>query len=167
MTTRSHFIGAENKVQEVKESIENLGSKILNPPTEVMPTEQPSEPTTTRPAETPDPTKQPPPTDLPREISGSGICGRTPEIQEKLIEMLKIRSCQVINAAELYRVREFSASAQSFKPGDFDDLPNLLSLSIWLGQEKANTLEPGIFQDLHSLHSLKINSGYLPQSQTE
>ena len=156
------FIGAENKAQEVKESLENLGSKILNPPTEVMPTEQPSETTITRPAETPDPTKQPPPTDLPREIAESGICGRTPEIQKKLIEMLKIRSCQVINAAELYRVREFSASAQSLKVGDFDDLPNLLSLSISLEQEKANTLDPGIFQDLHSLNSLEINSGSPP-----
>ena len=150
--------GIETKVEDVKETLENLGSKILNPPTEVMPTEQPSETTITRPAETPDPTTQPPPTDLPREIAESGICGRTPEIQEKLIEMLQIRSCQVINAAELYRVREFSASAQSFKPGDFDDLPNLLKLSISMYQENS-TLEPGIFQDLHSLNSLKINSG--------
>ena len=124
------FIEAENKVQEVNESLENLGSKILNPPTEVMPTGQPGVPATTRPVETPDPTKQPPPTDLPREIADSGICDRTPEIQEKLIEMLQIRACQVINAAELYRVREFSASAQSLKVGDFDDFPNLLSLSI-------------------------------------
>ena len=155
----NEFIGAENKVQEVKETLDNLGSKILNPPTEVMPTEQPSEPTITRPAETPDPTKQPPPTDLPREIADSGICGRTPEIQEKLIEMLQIRSCQVINAAELYRVRKFSASAISFKVGDFDDLPNLTSLSIRMSQ---GTLEPGIFQDLHSLHSLEINSGSPP-----
>ena len=153
------FIGAENKIEEVKESLENLGSKILNPPTEVMPTEQPSEPTITRPAETPDPTKQPPPTDLPREIAESGICGRTPEIQEKLIEMLQIRSCQVINDAELYRVRKFSASAISFKVGDFDDLPNLTSLSIRMSK---GTLEPGIFQDLHSLHSLEINSGSPP-----
>ena len=153
------FIGAEDKVQEVKESIENLGSKILNPPTEIIPTEQPSEPTITRPTETPDPTKQPPPTDLPREIADSGICGRTPEIQKKLIEMLQIRSCQVINAAELYQVREFSASAGSFKVGDFDDLPNLLKLSIRMSQ---GTLEPGIFQDLQSLHSLEINSGSPP-----
>ena len=149
---------AGNKVQEVRETLDNLGSKILNPPTEIIPTGRPSETTTTEPIETPDLTKQPPPTDLPREISGSGICGRTPEIQEKLIEMLKIRSCQVINAAELYRVREFSASAQSLKVGDFDDLPNLLSLSIWLGQEKVTTLEPGIFQDLHSLNYLGINN---------
>ena len=159
-TSLDDFIGAENKVQEVKESLENLGSKILNPPTEIIPTGQPDVPATTRPVETPDPTKQPPPTALPREISGSGICGRTPEIQEKLIEMLQIRSCQVINAAELYRVREFSASAQSLKVGDLNDLPNLISLSIWLDQEKVNTLEPGIFQDLHSLNSLKINSDY-------
>ena len=151
----------ESKTQEGKKTLDNLGSKILDPPTEVMPTGQPSEPTTTRPVETPDPTKQPPPTDLPREIAESGICGRTPEIQEKLIEMLQIRSCQVINAAELYRVRKFSASAQSFKLGDFDDLPNLLKLSISMYQE-VNILEPGIFQDLHSLNSLEINSGSPP-----
>ena len=140
-------------------SLDKLGSSILNPPIEIIPTKQPSEPPITRPAETPDPTKQPPPTDLPREIAESGICGRTPEIQEKLIEMLQIRSCQVINAAELYRVRKFSASAISFKVGDFDDLPNLTSLSIRMSQ---GTLEPGIFQDLHSLHSLEINSGSPP-----
>ena len=73
--------------------------------------------------------------------------------------MLKIRSCQVINSAELYRVRKFSASAQSFKLGDFDDLPNLNSLSISLSPWTTNTLEPGIFQDLQSLHSLEINNG--------
>ena len=140
-------------------SLDKLGSSILNPPIEIIPTKQPSEPPITRPAETPDPTKQPPPTDLPREIAESGICGRTPEIQEKLIEMLQIRSCQVINAAELYRVRKFSASAISFKVGDFDDLPNLTSLSIRMSQ---GTLAPGIFQDLHSLHSLEINSGSPP-----
>ena len=150
------FIGAENKVQEIKKTLDNLGSKILNPPIEIMPTGQPSETNTTKPIETPDPTKQPPPTDIPKVIAETGICGRTPEIQEKLIEMLQIRSCQVINAAELYRVRKFSASALSFKVGDFNDLPNLISLSIRLNQQ-ANTLEAGIFQDLHSLNYLEIN----------
>ena len=156
------FIGAENKVQEIKKTLDNLGSKILNPPIEIMPTGQPSETNTTKPIETPDPTKQPPPTDIPKVIAETGICGRTPEIQEKLIEMLQIRSCQVINAAELYRVRKFSASALSPKVGDFDDLPNLISLSIRLNQE-VNTLEAGIFQDLHSLNSLEINSGSPPR----
>ena len=149
---------AGNKVQEVKETLNNLGSKILNPPTEVIPTGQPSETTTTRPLETPDLTKQPPPTDLPREIPESGICGRTPEIQEKLIEMLQIRSCQVINAAELYRLRKFSPSAQSFKAGDFDHLSNVQALELRLIGARPGELSAGIFEDLQSLITLEINN---------
>ena len=153
--------GAVNKVQGVKETLDNLGAKILNLTTEVIPTGQPSETTTTRPIETPDLNKQPPPTDLPREISESGICGRTPEIQEKLIEILQIRSCQVINAAELYRVRKLKASAQSFKVGDFDHLPNLKVLELRLNKDdKARPVElgAGIFKDLQSLTSMEINN---------
>ena len=169
--------GIETKVKDVRETLDGLGLQVPNLQAEAAPQTQQPETAPPGPPETPDPIKQleltlpgtpdtpdptePPPTDLPREIADSGICGRTPEIQEKLIEMLQIRSCQVINAAELYRVREFSASALSFKVGDFDDLPNLISLSIEMYQE-ANTLDPGIFQDLHSLNSLEINSGSPP-----
>ena len=97
----------------------------------------------------------------PATIAGPGICGRTPEIQEKLIEMLQIRSCQVINAAELYRVRKFSASAQSFKVGDFDHLPNLQVLELRLNKnDKARPVElgPDIFKDLQSLTRMEINN---------
>ena len=170
--------GIETKAKDIKETLHGLGLKVPSlkaeessqtQEPELAPPGTPEAPDPTKQLEltlpgtpeTPDPTKQPPPTDLPSEIADSGICGRTPEIQKKLIEMLQIRSCQVINAAELYRVREFSASALSFKVGDFDDLPNLLELSISIYQENS-TLEPGIFQDLHSLNSLEINSGSPP-----
>ena len=97
----------------------------------------------------------------PVTLAGPGICGRTPEIQEKLIEMLQIRSCQVINAAELYRVRKFSASAQSFKVGDFDNLPNLQVLELRLNKnDKARPVElgPNIFKDLQNLTRMEINN---------
>ena len=38
----------------------------------------------------------------PVSIAGPGICGRTPEIQNKLISELQITSCRVIHDAELY-----------------------------------------------------------------
>ena len=153
--------GAESKVQEVKEAFDNLGSNILNLPTEVIPADQPSETTTTGPFDTTDPTKQTPPTPLPKEIAESGICGRTPEVQYTFIRMLGIPSCRTIDAAELYRVREFSASAQSFKVGDFDDLPNLLVLSLRLtenNKDRPIEIGPGIFEDLQSLAGLEIKN---------
>ena len=92
-------------------------------------------------------------------IAGPGICGRTPEIQEKLIEMLQIRSCQVINAAELYRIRKFSVTAQSFKAGDFDHLSNVQVMELELYAAKPVELSAGIFEDLQSLITLEINDG--------
>ena len=84
--------GAEAKVQEIKETFDNLGSKFLSLPTENSPEAKPIETPTTIRVATPDLTKQPPPTALPKEISESGICGRSPEMQHILIKMLGIPS---------------------------------------------------------------------------
>ena len=153
--------GAESKAQEVKEALDNFGSNILNLPTGVIPAGQPTETDTARPFGTPDVTKQTTPTPVPREIAEAGVCGRTPEVQNTFIGMLGIPSCRTIDAAELYRVREFSASAQSFKVGDFDHLPNLLVLGLRLNEDHKDRpieLGPGIFEDLQSLAALEIKT---------
>ena len=153
--------GAESKAQEVMEALDNFGSNILNLPAGVIPADQPTETDTARPFGTPDVTKQTTPTPVPREIAEAGVCGRTPEVQNTFIGMLGILSCRTIDAAELYRVREFSASAQSFKVGDFDHLPNLLVLGLRLNEDHKDRpieLGPGIFEDLQSLAALEIKT---------
>ena len=85
----------------------------------------------------------------------TGICGRTPEVQERLIEDLKIASCRVINADELYRVREFSVGLRTVAPGDFADMPNLQVLTLNTGE---SGLPAGIFEGLTSLETLTINT---------
>ena len=51
-------------------------------------------------------------------------------MQEQIIEDLRISSCQLINEAELYRVREFGVETREVRPGDFDHMPNLEILHI-------------------------------------
>ena len=70
------------------------------------------------------------PAPTPVTIAGPGICGRTPEIQNTLINDLNIASCRAINDAELYRVREISFDTESIKPGDLTGFVNLKTLTI-------------------------------------
>ena len=90
----------------------------------------------------------------------AGICGRTPEVQERLLDALVIDSCQVINADELYRLREFSVGARTVAPGDFADMPNLRVLTLrfqtWNPDEVG--LPAGIFEGLTSLETLNIDT---------
>ena len=89
----------------------------------------------------------------PVTIAGPGICGRTPEIQNKLINELRIPSCRMINDTELYRVREISFDTESIKPGDLTGFVNLKTLRI-SGLNEPMT--PGVFAGLESLTSLHI-----------
>ena len=98
----------------------------------------------------------------PVSIAGPGICGRTPEIQNALINDLNIASCRAINDAELYRVREISFDTESIKPGDLTGFINLKTLTI-SGLNEPMT--PGIFAGLESLTSLHIDMRLLEEQE--
>ena len=69
-----------------------------------------------------------------------GICGRTPEVQQAIIETLRIASCRLITEHELYRIRDLpDIRAPELRAGDFTGLVNLNSLSVQLRPlEKTN-----------------------------
>ena len=154
--------GIETKVKDVKEILDDLGLKIPNLQAEAVPQTQQPESTATGTPQPTEPTEPAPPTALPKEIAEAGICGRTPEVQERLIEALKIASCRRIDAAELYRIRKFSVTAQSFKAGDFDHLSNVQVMELELYAAKPVELSAGIFEDLQSLITLEIDSYNIP-----
>ena len=81
------------------------------------------------------------------------ICWRTPQVQEKLIEDLKIRSCQLINEGELFRIRRFDVDTHEVKHGDFDNMPNLKTLQI---EELRDFPEAGTFDGLINLEKLNV-----------
>ncbi len=127
----------------------------------------------------------PKPQDTPSWETGLvGICSRTPEVQNAIIETLGIASCRVITIPELYRIRELydsnTISAETFKPGDFAGLVNLRKLSLrmespppaglfaglsrlqtlevgWRSDVRSHRLEEGVFSELTGLESLNIS----------
>ena len=150
----------EEVAESYKEILDDLGLKIPNLQAEAVPQTQQPESTATGTPQPTEPTEPAPPTALPKEIAEAGICGRTPEVQERLIEALKIASCRRIDAAELYRIRKFSVTAQSFKAGDFDHLSNVQVMELHAA--KPVELSAGIFEDLQSLITLEIDSYNIP-----
>ena len=108
------------------------------------------------PTYTPQPTYTPLPTQQPLLEDEQGICYRTPEIQNAIIEELRIPLCRSITVGELQRLRELQTSSYSLMPGDFDNMPNLRELSINLEGENTVILKPGIFVGMHSLKELEI-----------
>ena len=121
-------------------------------------------PTRTRPSPTNIPTRTPKPTVAtvatpvpPPTLTGPGICSRSPTIQNKLLDLLKISSCQVITEPELFRIAErmtirFETPPQ---PGDFTGLVNLQELGIEVME--GATLPAGVFHGLDKLKTLTVS----------
>lgn len=119
----------------------------------VTPTPQP----TARPTSTPTPQAQ----SIPATPAGPGICGRTPEVQQAIIDRLQIPSCQLITTAELYRIRDLGEiRVPELRAGDFYGLVNLYELKIRLwgaDQQQPPTIPDGAFEGSR-IRSLEIGS---------
>jgi len=117
--------------------------------------------TTPRPTARPTATPAPEARFIPPTPSGPGICGRTPEVQQALIETLKIASCRLITEHELYRIRDLpDIRAPELKAGDFAGLVNLYSLSVEVQRSEDGTpavIPAGAFADSRIKH-LQIGS---------
>ena len=65
------------------------------------------------------------------EQTTPGICGRTPIVQEVILQTLRASSCRFVTNEELYRITEFRNLSGDyegwgqFKAGDLDGLVNL------------------------------------------
>ena len=121
---------ATQDVSAILERVENLAEQnaALRAELEDLKNEENSDP---RPTARPTATPTPPARSISATPSGPGICGRTPEIQQALIETLKIASCRLITEHELYRIRDLpDIRAPELRAGDFSGLVNLDSLSV-------------------------------------
>ena len=85
-----------------------------------------------------------------------GICDRSPEVQNAIIYALQIPSCKLIDADELFRVREIGSLGRlrSVQAHDFAELPNLLELSVSICG--PGPLPNGLFDDLVNLERLYL-----------
>ena len=156
------------KTDRLQQDLNSLATDIPAPTpikTSSQATKQPvATPTRTRPTLTRTPTGTPRPmasavaTPVPPPTpAGPGICGRSPTIQNKLLDVLKIPSCQPITEPELFRITErmtigFETPPQ---PGDFTGLVNLQELSIEVME--GATLPVGVFHGLDNLKTLTVS----------
>ena len=86
-------------------------------------------------------------------VSGD-ICERSPAVQNALIEVLELPSCQIINERELLRVTALEISSRrELRAGDLDGLYNLEGLELSM----AAPPPPGILADLGNLSRIKMS----------
>ena len=127
----------------------------------VQATQEPEQTSTAEPAAAPTPERE-----LTAEAGRQdlqGICYRTPELQEVILEMLDVELCQVVNTHELYRIRTLSVNTGSVKEGDFEGLVNVGSLSVSTGLIEANGLRG--LKGLRELHlSVWMMDGLITES---
>ena len=107
--------------------------------------------------------KPPPPTSPPANTpipAATGICERTPEVQDAVIaaiaELGPRMSCQLINPNELFRIRKMTVSSTALGPHDLQSLPNLRELTISIDGRVDRTA----FANLEGLRALNLE--YLP-----
>ena len=91
----------------------------------------------------------PAPTEV--DVYNENICGRTPEIQQLLIEMLHITKCRDITGEELLRVRELELREMPLEVGDLDGFINLKRLTL-----VTRDAPVGLFDDLANLEHLGL-----------
>ena len=108
------------------------------------------EPSSSKPTNTSEPT--PSAINIPTP-SGPGICGRSPELQEAILSKLNVSYCQPVNEAELFRINgEWSVRLEEVRPGDFQGLINITSISV-----HAKDIRAGAFAGLENLKTMKLN----------
>ena len=104
------------------------------------------------PTATANPTPIPTATPLPE---GVGICYRTPEVQEWIIQQLQIPACRLITEPELYRITaEMPISLHRIKPGDLAGLVNVSAVrdhsghcGAWENPDYAAAMLEGLNRD--------------------
>ena len=141
----------KSETASLRQEVEELRSAEGQEPAHSTVQAEPESTRTTKTPESQETTKPARPAETP-EGTLTGICYRTPELQEVLLEMLDVELCQVINEKELYRIRDLKAKMPSVKEGDFEGLVNVESLSVTTGPIGINGL-----RGLESLRELSLS----------
>ena len=85
-------------------------------------------------------------------VQGPGICGRSPEVQEAILERLGTSLCQATTIPELFRISgEFGVEIDTVRTGDFVGMVNVQKLEV-----RTTGVEPNGFTGLVNLKELEL-----------
>ena len=96
-----------------------------------------------------------------------GVCDRTPEVRDQLMQISGVSNCEEVTAAHLADVAELNlrqAFISSLQTGDFSGLVNLEYLSLY--SSSLSNLPMGVFDGLGKLKRLDLELNeliYLPE----
>ena len=104
--------------------------------------------------------------DLGVTVAERGVCGRTPQIRDGIVEAIGTSGCESVTAADLAGIRSLFfvlGGLTSLRQGDFDGLTGLRSLV--LANHELVSLPDGVFVGLKSLENLEVSHNKLASLQ--
>ena len=85
-------------------------------------------------------------------VQGTGICGRSPEVQEAILERLGTPLCQATTIPELFRITgEFGVEIDTVRTRDFVGMVNVQKLEV-----RTTGVEPNGYTGLVNLKELEL-----------
>ncbi len=99
---------------------------------------------------------------FPAAANTQGVCDRTPQVRDKLVEATRVSSCENVTPEHLAAVTQLDladSGIDALQPHDFRDLGRLQRL--YLRGNSLATLPPSLFHGLVRLEQLSLNSNRL------
>ncbi len=96
--------------------------------------------------------------------AGQGICSRTPQVRDELMEVTGISTCEAVTSERLASLTALNLTQSGItrlQTHDFDGLSSLQGL--WLSANSLSELPEGVFRGLGSLKWLGLDSNSLSQ----
>ena len=94
---------------------------------------------------------------LPTGAHGQGICGRTPQVRDKILEVTGISTCGQVTSTQLASISRLDLSESGITELRQHDFSGLTSLNwLWLNDNSLTELPQGVFNGLNSLEVLHL-----------
>ena len=96
----------------------------------------------------------------PATAIAQGVCNRTPQVRDKLVEEAGVSQCENVTSEHLARVTSIHlVDVSALRPGDFEGLTSLGSL--FFPRNSLSSLPPEVFSGLTSLKLLSLTGSRL------
>ena len=100
--------------------------------------------------------------------AAQGVCDRTPQVRDKLMEVTGVSICEAVTSEHLDRVTVLDLSGSGITSLQTHDFGGLSSLqSLWLYANSLSELPDGVFRGLGTLKWLSLGSNSLSQLPEE
>ena len=95
-------------------------------------------------------------------LTSHGICDRTPQVRDKIVELSPVSTCSAVTEAHLAAITELILGSQQIRTLKVDDFDGLNALTrLYLPYNQLTSLPAGIFDELNALTRLELERNQL------